>query len=517
MPRVRRRYYTDPRTGERKAYRKYYARVTFAGGSKRWVPLSANKAAAETMLRRILEKVELEKVGLGDPFERHRRRPLTDHLADWEAALRSGDAGEKHVRNTVRAARRVFDGCGCVFFADVSASAVQRFLAGLKTDEPPAPLDSAKDWYSKRELAARLGVKPTAVPPLVKRHRLLAVGNGKARRYPKATAEALETDRGAGMGTKTVNMHLAAVKQFCRWMVLDKRAEDHPLAHLSGGNPELDRRTEYATLTAGEIAAVIAAARTSGVTFRGLAGADRAMLYTVATYTAFRPVELSRLTPNDFVLDGPVPLVRLDGSRTKNGKAAEQPIPAAVADLLGPFLENRPAAALVWPGTWFGKAADMIRVDLPAAGVPDTKPGPDGRPLVVTFYSLRHSAGPLAEQGGATAREVMTLMRHSDPKLTFKTYGKLRLDDRKATVEKMPAMLPGRLGQNLGQAGDNKGGKSRTGEETLARTGGEVVPAELPELLGIEENREVLRMTEESSPGRIRTFDPPVNSRLLYR
>jgi hypothetical protein len=41
-----------------------------------------------------------------------------------------------------------------------------------------------------------------------------------------------------------------------------------------------------------------------------------------------------------------------------------------------------------------------------------------------------------AERGGATVREVMALMRHSDPKLTLR-YGRLRAHDLTAAVEKL--------------------------------------------------------------------------------
>jgi hypothetical protein len=68
--------------------------------------------------------------------------------------------------------------------------------------------------------------------------------------------------------------------------------------------------------------------------------------------------------------------------------------------------------------------------------------GADGRPLVADFHALWHSCGVLAEVGGATLREVMTLMRHSDPKLTMRIYGRLRVHDLAETVRAMPLVLP---------------------------------------------------------------------------
>jgi hypothetical protein len=154
-------------------------------------------------------------------------------------------------------------------------------------------------------------------------------------------------------------------------------------------------------------------------------------------------------------------------------------------------------------------------VDLPAAGIPDTKPGPNGTPLVVTFYSLRHSAGLLAEQGGATLREVMALMRHSDPKLTLKTYGRLQSAQLGQTVERMPCVVP-HVEKHVGPGGNGRE-SVRTVEKTTEGSVSSPDRSEPLDLKAIEHQREVLSMIESSSPGRIRTYDPPVNSRLLYR
>src|SRR5271169_1644493 len=74
--------------------------------------------------------------------------------------------------------------------ADLSASRAQQFLAGLREGRHPLPaLDHAQAEFSKREAAAALGLQPSAIPSLVRRHRLAATGKGKARRYPRATVE----------------------------------------------------------------------------------------------------------------------------------------------------------------------------------------------------------------------------------------------------------------------------------------------------------------------------------------
>src|SRR5688572_15296790 len=110
---------------------KWYGKYRDEHGVEQKVPLSENKAVAQQMLSELLRKVELAKVGVRDPFERHRRRPLAEHLNDWEATLRGEGATAKHVRQAAGNARKVVEGCGFAFTADLSASAVQGFLASL--------------------------------------------------------------------------------------------------------------------------------------------------------------------------------------------------------------------------------------------------------------------------------------------------------------------------------------------------------------------------------------------------
>src|SRR5436305_9297490 len=72
---------------------KWYGR---APGAARPVPLCENKAAAQIMLNELVRKAGLATVGLADPYEEHRKRPLLEHLADFESALLAkGDTGKQ--------------------------------------------------------------------------------------------------------------------------------------------------------------------------------------------------------------------------------------------------------------------------------------------------------------------------------------------------------------------------------------------------------------------------------------
>jgi hypothetical protein len=92
-----------------------------------------------------------------------------------------------------------------------------------------------------------------------------------------------------------------------------------------------------------------------------------------------------------------------------------------VAGLLALYLRGKPAARPVWPGSWKDRAADVLRVDLAAAGVPYTVQGPDG-PLYADFHSLRHTFITMLERSGASPKAAQALARHSDIRLTMNRY-----------------------------------------------------------------------------------------------
>src|SRR5262249_23951854 len=85
--------------------KKWYGEYRDADGVLRCVPLSIDKTAAEQMLAGLVRKAELKKADIIDPFEAHRKRPLSKHLAEWARSLRASGATGKHVSQTVANAR----------------------------------------------------------------------------------------------------------------------------------------------------------------------------------------------------------------------------------------------------------------------------------------------------------------------------------------------------------------------------------------------------------------------------
>jgi hypothetical protein len=113
-----------------------------------------------------------------------------------------------------------------------------------------------------------------------------------------------------------------------------------------------------------------------------------------------------------------------------------------VADLLRASLKGKPAGLPVWGGTWArdGKGAEMLRIDLEAAGIPYSVEGADG-PQFADFHSLRHSYLTLGSRSGIDLRALQELAGHSTSKLTER-YSHRRLYDLAGAVEKLPNVLP---------------------------------------------------------------------------
>jgi integrase len=512
--------------------RKWYGEYRDKDNNLQRVPLAVDKKAARQELARLEREAELARAGLADPDRSEQAcRPLTEHLEDYRRHLEAKEDCPKHVRQTIACVERTLTACRFATLADLEAEAVEQFLATLRSSRKPVPpLDPGKEWYTKTELARAVGIKPSTVPGMVQRHRLPATGNGKARRYPRETAQALRSLRVRGRSVKTSNLYLAAVKAFSAWLAERSGSRD-PLARMAGGNVKADRRHDRRALPLDELRAILQAARSSAQGFRGLAGIDRAILYAVACASGFRANELASLRPTAFDLDGEPPTVNLAAEIAKNGKPVRQPLPADLAEALRDYLAGKPARSPVWPGTWPDAAADMLRLDLDQAGIPYAVDGPDG-PLYADFHALRHSFIALLDKSGATLKEAMQLARHSDPKLTMAVYGRAALNDLAAAVDRLPGLMgatlepaalrltgtdsgPQESGLVTGRvtgASDGQGREASEGVASVLSGEGKADSTEPQDLTGFAASGRQASAAVASPRGRICTFAEQVQS-----
>src|SRR5262249_48348643 len=120
--------------------------------------------------------------------------------------------------------------------------------------------------------------------------------------------------------------------------------------------------------------------------------------------------------------------------------------------------------------------------------------------------------------------------RHSDPKLTMAVYGRAQLHDLGEAVRRLPSLLDAGTPEceavratgtdpvctGFVQTDDTRRDRVRPSEarEGVDRENG-VDPNPLM-MQGVEADCDSVRLSEGGSPTRTRTWNKPVNSRLLY-
>ncbi len=403
---------TDPKTGKRVSgkSKKWWGRYRAVDGSEKRVPLATDKTAAQAMLNEIIRQVEREKAGIVDPFEKHRKRPLKEHIDDWKAYLLNKGNTEKHVGEVVFKVNRIVEACGWKKMGDLSAGEVVQCLADL---------------------------------------------------------------RAGGLAIQTSNHHLRAIKQFSRWLVRDRRTNDDPLAHLAMQNPKLDRRHDRRALLPEEFTRLINAAK-DGPTVESIPGQDRAMMYVLAAWTGFRKGEIGSLTRCSFSLDADPPTATVEAAYSKRRREDSQILHPEVARLLKEWLEAKGAgpAELLFPvsgkvpGGTERKTHKMMKKDLERArkawikeaekDITETKRRETSDFLTyensdrefADFHSNRHLFITSLERAGLSPKMAQTLARHSDIRLTLGVYTHVGVHDQTAAI----GLLPAPPGESVGPA-----------------------------------------------------------------
>jgi len=398
---VCKRRFRGRKTGKTKTCRNWTVRFKDHLDIERRFPAFADKKASEELGRRLENLVALRVAG-GQPdpattrwietlapkmrerlariglLERERlsgAKPLTVHLADFRAFLAAKGNTPRYVDLVAGRARRVLEGCGFRYYSDIVASRVQQYLADLRRD-------------------------------------------GAERK---------------GISAQTFNFYLQAIKQFCRWMVKDRRASGSPLSPLDGLNVRTDRRHDRRALTVDECCKLLATTR--GSTYRfGMSGEERAMLYQLALTTGLRQNELRSLTRSSFDLDADSPTVTVQAAYSKHRREDTLPLRADTAAALREFLAYKHPNARVFNLPSGRHAGEVLQEDLKAAGIPYRDS--DGR--VVDFHGLRHTFITNLANSGVHPAVAKALARHCTIALTLDRYTHTLQEQRTEALAKLP-------------------------------------------------------------------------------
>jgi integrase len=381
----------------RKQSQYWYVDYKTSDGTRDRVKGFKDKSTTTQLAAELEKKAELARAGIVDKYAEYRKTPLKKHLDDYRQNMVDGGDTPKHAKTTYNRSKAIIEGCGFAFIIDVSASAVQNHLA--------------------------------------ERRRL-------------------------GLGVSTSNHYLQAIKGFLNWMVADGRTDENPLSHIKRLNANTDKRHERRALTIEELCHLIETT-IKGPKHHKMTGEERALLYVLAASTGFRASELSSLTwlSFDFGNDGPTVTVLAAYSKRKRDDI--QLLPRYIADQfvlwrqeLGASLDSR-----VFPRFDESKGAEILRVDLEAAGIPYR----DKSDRVVDFHALRHTYISNLNQSGASPKVSQSLARHSTITLTLDRYTHLAMHSERKAVENLPA-VPNVYGNHTR---DNKTVALKTGTDDL--------------------------------------------------
>ena len=329
-------------------------------------------AALSRWLEQIPDRLKnhFVRIGFLDAQRAAGGKLLSEHLADFKQNLLAKGNTAKHTELVTSRAKRIIEGCKFVVWTDISASKIQRYLAELR-------------------------------------------------------------DGGNGISAQTFNFYLQAAKQFCRWMVQDRRASESPLQHLKGLNVRIDRRHDRRALELDEIRRLLEATQAAGKRF-GMTGYQRALLYRLAIETGLRSAELRSLTVSSFDLQGCT--ITLQAAYSKHRRQDILPLRPDTANELQVFLSGKMPKVAAFNIPKADDVAKMLRADLA-----DTKiPYRDDSGRVVDFHSLRHTTGSLLAASGVHPKVAQSIMRHSKIDLTMSRYTHVFTGQVSQAVESLP-------------------------------------------------------------------------------
>jgi integrase/recombinase XerD len=390
----------DPKSGEKvKAIsRKWWGRYRDSLGRDRRIPLSADKQAASAMLADIVQKVEREKSGLVDNIDEEMRRPIKEHLADFERHKKSKNNTASYVKELMAKVRRASKTLKWRTAANITSHEVEQFLSDLRDKE--------------------------------------------------------------GLSVQTSNHYLRAIKGFTRWLVINKRLRANPLESLHMLNVRVDRRHDRRALSSDEFSRLLEAAET-GPPIEGLLGRDRAMLFVLAAWTGFRRGEIGSLTPKSFNLDTDPPTVRVGAAYSKHRREDIQILHPDLVTRLKSWLTVRQPLddEILFP---IGEAtcgvnrktSKMIQLDLAAARrvwlaemddhakreSSDFLLYQDHNGRYADFHALRHTFITNLCKANVSPKTAQSLARHSDISLTMNVYTHVDQEEQAAAIGKLPGV-----------------------------------------------------------------------------
>ncbi|OAI45932.1 hypothetical protein AYO44_12300 [Planctomycetaceae bacterium SCGC AG-212-F19] len=359
------------------------------GKRKVMIPLATDKTAAQTLLADLLRKKERGEARLLDPFKEHLDRPLSEHIGNYLAVVRTTTRSEQYHQESARVLSLFVRKSSMKLLREVTADRVAAYLSKLTSG--PATRNHHRtaivqfmNWLESVRRIDRSPINKKSVRPAKK-------GKRRERRALPAEdiAKLLQAVRDYPVQSASVNRG-------------GRNAKKSPQARPCKLRPETATRLRHR-------------------------GRDRWLMYRLAVLCGLRRGELSRLKVAHLELERqPFAMLNMPGHLTKNGKPARiLLVPSLAGDLRQWIIDTgkRPTDPVVTVPNRHN-LIKLHKTHLALAGI--TYIDPEGR--CADFHSLRMSANVVLRKAGIPAKERQLFLRHGTLALTTETY-----DDDAAT------------------------------------------------------------------------------------
>jgi integrase len=295
---------------------------------------------------------------------------------------------------------------------------------------------------------------------------------------------------------RTLNHYLEATRAFLNWLEGVGRINSNPLSRVQKVEERGQEKRVRRSLTDDEMKRLLTS---SG---------ERKLFYLTAVHTGLRRDESKKLEWGDVFL-GDKPSLRVRGSTTKNKKSCTIPMHPELAAEFRKIEVPANLALRVFVGAKYPTRYTRQR-DFKNAGIPHI----DQHGRIADLHALRHTLNTRLQSAGVGMRTAMEVMRHSDPRLTSRTYTDAMALPTTEAIGMLPSFLhdaqidahiSGAAGHSLASA-DIKAPIVMHSQVPIDET-----EKHAPASSGTE-----WQETGNGSSGRIRTYDQSVNSRPLY-
>ncbi len=377
--------------GTVKLSKRYYITFRDATGRRRMEAAFVDKSSSVQLLAKREREAQLIQAGLANPFQKHLKTPLSEHLKDFKTYLRQRGVTKEYLRSTISQVTAAFKHMEVGYPGDLSPEKAERFLLWLIEDK--------------------------------------------------------------GVSRKTRNDYLSAIRHFAKWGIKRGRWPNDPFETLGSLNTAQDIRRVRKPLNEDELSRLIEAAEArpideylkshpeaseEKIEELRLIGKERGLLYRFAALTGLRRNEIKTLTWANLDLDSEVPTVTVEAKNAKSRRRDSVVMQVELAeDLKAWRAESGRDAGDAKPVFYIPKwtLVKNLRKDCEAAGIEIE----DSSGRVIDFHSFRHTTATLLSRANVSPRAAQAHLRHSDIRQTMKTYTHLELLDRAAAAEALPS------------------------------------------------------------------------------